>query len=93
MTSSNAELTQELLKELIDYDPLTGVFVWRERPLIMFNSKQGYGGWNARYANKEAGCFAKNKNGLVFKKVRIFSNNYLCHHIAYFYMTGNWFVI
>jgi hypothetical protein len=40
---------------LVSYDPLTGDFVWRERPLAMFDNLRRQCIWNARYAGKEAG--------------------------------------
>ena len=39
----------ERLRQLLDYDPLTGVLTWRPRPFPD-------NGWNARYAGKPAGC-------------------------------------
>ena len=74
------ELTQELLKELLFYDPDTGVFTWRERPLSMFKSEMYHKAWNSNNANKEAG------NRLI----RIFEGRYNAHHIVWFYVYGKW---
>ena len=44
------ELTQELLKTLLDYNPDTGVFTWKERPLSMFKTEMAGKTWNKRFA-------------------------------------------
>lgn len=55
-----AVITQELLQELLDYNPETGELRWKERGAHLFN-ETGRGGadgnaarWNANYAGKPA---------------------------------------
>ena len=49
---------QAELHELLDYDPLTGILLWRYRP-------QELGSWNSRYAGKPA-LASKNKKGYLY---------------------------
>ena len=53
------ELTQEIMRELLDYDKETGVFVWKVRERHWFNSEQGFKGWNNRFAGTVAGTIRK----------------------------------
>lgn len=46
--------SQELLRQLLDYDPSTGVLTWRTRPLEMFTRVQDWKRWNNRFADREA---------------------------------------
>jgi len=83
------ELTHEMLKNILNYDELTGVFIWRVRDVKFFTSLHQYNSWNASHANKEAGSISKT-HGMIFKSIRIFNKNYPGHRLAYFYMTGKW---
>ncbi len=48
------ELTQETVRELLDYDPDTGLLTWKERDVKWFKNEHASKVWNAKYANKEA---------------------------------------
>lgn len=67
-------LTQEKLKELLHYDPETGIFIWLER-----TSKKIRVG-------DTAGCINK-KNG--YRYIRIQGTLYLAHRLAWMYITGS----
>lgn len=74
-------ITREGLKERLDYDPVTGVFTWREKP----DNKS----WNTRYAGKRAGHVETNvKSGYKCRRLHIEGSNYLEHRLAFLYMTG-----
>lgn len=75
-------ITAKELREVLSYDPESGIFTWRKRP-----------GWlrNKTLAGKRAGCqLHKEKDvgkhpyrGIKIKKIR-----YLEHHLAWLWMTG-----
>lgn len=67
------ELTQELLKEYLHYEPLTGVFTWVKKPNrnILLGSI--------------AGCL--DSNGYL--KITILGNQTYGHRLAFLYMTGS----
>lgn len=68
------ELNLSRLKELLDYNPDTGVFRWKKS----VNSKTYDGLIPAR----------KDKDGYLM--VMVDSRNYRQHRLAWFYMTGLW---
>jgi hypothetical protein len=68
------ELTQERLKELLYYDPDTGIFTWKERGIKNVDN---------RLYGKEAG--AKSRGYLV---TRLDDILYFNHRLAWLYMTG-----
>jgi hypothetical protein len=42
--------SQDLVRQLLEYNPASGVFTWRHRPSEMFISKRGFAVWNAQHA-------------------------------------------
>lgn len=68
------KLTQELLKELLSYDPLTGVFLWR---VDRYRVKSGC----------RAGGVSPSTG---YRIIRLLQTNYAEHRLAWFYMTGVW---
>jgi len=67
-------ITQARLKELLDYDPATGVFVWR----VGLNNRTPEG--------SVAG--AKNRNSYI--SIGADGLQYKAHRLAWLYMTGEW---
>lgn len=85
-------ISPELLKSVVIYEPDTGLFVWKTRPLSMFSDK-GHSAehtcarWNTRYAGKPAftaimntGYFAGSVN-----KAKL-----LAHRAAWCVYYGKW---
>lgn len=67
-------LTQERLKELLDYEPETGLFRWKisiSRRAIV-------------------GEIAGSDHGNGYIEIGILGKKYYCHRIAWLYMTGEW---
>lgn len=69
-----AKLTQQYLKEILDYNSETGVFVWLYSPNGFVK------------VGDEAGAI--NLNG--YAHIRINYRHYKTHRLAYLYMTGRW---
>jgi hypothetical protein len=80
------QMTKIQLMDLASYDPETGNFTWKQRPRNLFKSAQAHSSWNTRYAGKNAG----NVRTDGYVSIRIFTQSYLAHRLAWLYMTGNW---
>jgi len=78
------QITQALVKEVLDYNQDTGIFVWKRRARIYFNCDRSWNRWNNRYSGKVAGSVAS--HGYI----RICINNvrHLAHRLAYLYVHG-----
>lgn len=69
-------LTYERLKEVLDYNPETGAFVW-------------VGGFSP-YVGKEAGCVAKRETGHRTRTIGIDGYRYAASHLAWLFVNGSW---
>jgi HNH endonuclease/AP2 domain len=78
-----AELTFERLRQVLDYDPQTGIFTWRQRP----NASRLGKVWNTRYAGKEAGCIDKDRG---YRILAIDNKSYWAHRLVFLYVFGQW---
>lgn len=85
------DLDQNILHELLEYDPLTGIFTWRNRKAKWFNNSsvlsQGHLAsiWNTRYAGKRACAYICTRG---YRDITVFDKTYRAHRLAWVYMTG-----
>ena len=77
----NEELTLARLKEVLFYNPETGVFTWKVRP-----SKTS----RRRVGDVAGGMKVTGKSGLQHLYVGIDGKDFLATRLAWFYMTGTW---
>jgi hypothetical protein len=80
------EITPAEVKHFLEYDPASGVFVWKPRPLELFPTKRTHKIWNTRYAGKVAGSLKPEG----YLTIRFFQTFFYAHRLAWLYMTGEW---
>lgn len=85
MLASKTLPPRALLRELLDYNPVSGEFIWRRRPREMFSSHTSFMAWNGRYAGNPAGYFKK--HGYLY--IAIASTKYLAHRFAWLIHHGD----
>jgi hypothetical protein len=77
------DLTAAEVRELLHYNPDTGLFTWKQRSPII---DRQVGTWNTKWAGKPTGV--RLDSGHV--ALTIFNRRYLAHRIAWLYMKGEW---
>jgi len=86
-------LTQQYLKECLNYCPNTGVFTWLERPAHHFKptakrkSSHIRNNWNALYSGHISDCKMRGKHTLYIS-IGINRKKYLGHRLAWLYVYG-----
>ena len=75
-------VTQERVKELLDYDPATGAFTWKRRHELRGKASA----WNARFAGKQAGNINK---AIGYVLIELDGAPRYAHRLAFIYMTGS----
>lgn len=78
-------VTQNLVRELLHYDPETGIFTWRHRDREYFPTDHAQKAWNAKLAGKKAG--AMSYYGYI--QIGIFGRLFRAHRLAILYVTGS----
>lgn len=79
-------LTQSLLKELLHYDPETGVFTWERRGHSTFATIGAAKSWNIKYPGTAAGSI--NSDGYI--GIGIKWKIYKAHRLVWLYVHGQW---
>lgn len=72
--------SQEYLKECLNYNPLTGLLHWKERPREHFKTAHGWNIFNSKFANKIA-MNQKRKDGYLSGGLD--GKTYFTHRIVY----------
>jgi hypothetical protein len=94
------DITPELCRQLLRYEPETGKLFWKARPASFFaHSFNRWGGiktaetnaliWNRKYAGKEA--FTANSRG--YRTGRMFDWQYFAHRVIWAIVYGEWPVV
>ncbi len=81
-----SSLTASRAREMLDYDPQTGAFTWKVRPLSHFKSEANQTTWNKKNAGKAAGL----RDSIGYVSIRIDRKPYGAHRLAWLLMTGEW---
>lgn len=81
------ELPIEYLRECFLYDPLTGLIVWKERPMSHFShSTKADGGFNTKYAGKVAGSLMR--RGYIW--ITLNGQSHFAHRLAWALFHGEY---
>jgi hypothetical protein len=75
------------LRQLLEYDPETGVLKWLRRPPEMFVTEAYCKSWNTKYAGKAAGTLDNSNGYMVFK---INDRKVRAHRVVLALTTGVW---
>jgi hypothetical protein len=71
-------ITAEYVRRRLQYDPETGVFIWKPRPIDK--------SWSTRYAGEVAGSIKNNG----YRQIRIDGVKYGAARLAWLYVYGEW---
>lgn len=83
------EITPQVIRELLHYEPDTGIFTWRARDQDWFATYRSFRTWNSRYANKRAGRETVTGNGYRRRVISIFKTRIMEHRLAWMHMTDD----
>lgn len=83
---TTSELTQDILKEHLRYDPETGFMYWNNRSPSSFPNRTIYTQWSSKIAGTQAG----NVNPDGYIKIKVLGKTYQAHRLVWLYVTGSW---
>jgi hypothetical protein len=74
------------LRDLLDYDPDSGVFTWRTRGRAHFGRDNQWRNWNGRYPGLVAGTVGPRG----YRAIAVLGHLYPAHRLAWLYVHGQW---
>lgn len=77
MRTAKCDLTQSQVKTWFDYDPKTGIFIWKSKPSKMSRNLIGT-------------IAGSDKGTQKYRLIGILGKYYLASRLAWLYMTGEW---
>lgn len=80
-------MSYELLDELVNYDPSTGTFTWKNRGSHLFKNNRLQKAFNNRFANKQ--CFTT-KDKFNYLRGTINYKSVLAHRLAWLLVHKEW---
>lgn len=83
------DVTPEIVRELLNYNPQTGVLTWKERDPKWFPDEGRSKAWNVRCANKQAFTCRDGRRKQYFTG-RIFGIGFQAHRVAWAHYYGHW---
>lgn len=80
----------DYIKDALDYDPESGIFVWKKRPENHFQNARGCWQWNGKYPGTIAGTVFKpnKKYGYTRIKINISGSVVYAHRLAWIWCNG-----
>lgn len=83
-------IEQDLVRQLLHYDPETGLFTWKKRTVSKVTpNKRGVNVFNSLYAGEEAGNINYTpKSKTPYIHIQLLQKTYKAHRLAFIYMEG-----
>lgn len=82
----NARITYEMARELVHYDPETGIVTWMPRPRERFASDLSFASFKATCEGRPVGHISNTG----YLATRLEQKMCLVHRLAWLWMTGEW---
>lgn len=90
--ANRSDITHELCRQLLRYEPETGKLFWLPRSREMFESERIFRSWNTKWAGSEAFLTIEDsgKNGHRCYKGSIFNLRFKAHRVIWLMEHGEW---